>query len=200
MPLIIGQDFGRDPWSIICQLDHKGRFLVLEEIPAEDIGLEMHIRQSLRPRLMDVRYLGRPLAIVGDPAGISKNSIYEETSFDVLKRAGFMAFPAPTNDIDPRIRAIDAFLLSARDGGAGFLIDKTRCPTVVRGLSGGYRYAKTKTGQRKPVPDKNEYSHPLDALQYAALACHGGMSNLITQRLQQPKVIKKTPMTPAAWT
>lgn len=200
LPLIIGQDFGRDPWSIICQLDHKGRLLVLEEVAAEDIGLELHLKQSLRPALMHPRYLGRPLAIVGDPSGISKSSIYEETSFDVLKRAGFMAFPAPTNDIDPRIRAIDAYLLSSRDGGPGLLIDKTRCPVICRGLSGGYRYAKTKLGQRKPVPEKNEYSHPLDALQYAALATHGGMSSLITQRLQRPNVVRRTPMTPAAWT
>jgi hypothetical protein len=200
MPLIIGQDFGRDPCSVICQLDHKGRLLVLEEVLAEDIGLEMHIRMNLRPRLMDPRYFGHPIAIVGDPSGISKSSIYEETSFDVLKRAGFAAFPAPTNDIDPRIRAVDAYLLSSRDGGAGMLIDKTRCAKIVRGLSGGYRYGKTKAGQRKPVPDKNEYSHPLDALQYACLATHGGMSTLITQRLQRPAVINRRPMTSAAWT
>lgn len=200
LPIIIGQDFGRDPWSVICQLDHKGRLLVLDEVAAEDIGLELHIKQNLRPKLMHPRYLGRPIAIVGDPSGAAKNSLYEETSFDMLKRAGFMAFPAPTNDIDPRIRAIDAYLLSSRDGGPGMLIDKTRCPVVVRGLSGGYRYGKTKAGQRKPVPDKNEYSHPLDALQYAALATHGGMSNLITQRLQGGVVVKRRVVTPAAWT
>ncbi len=173
---------------------------MLEEVLAEDIGLEMHIKMNLRPRLMDPRYFGHPIAIVGDPSGISKSSIYEETSFDVLKRAGFAAFPAPTNDIDPRIRAVDAYLLSARDGGAGMLIDKTRCPKIVRGLSGGYRYGKTKAGQRKPVPDKNEYSHPLDALQYACLATHGGMSTLITQRLQRPVTINRKRMSAAAWT
>lgn len=200
MPIIVGQDFGRDPWSIICQLDHKGRLLVLEEVPAEDIGLELHIQRSLRPRLMDPRYLGRPIAIVGDPSGISKSSIYEETTFDVMKRMGFMAFPAPTNDIDPRLRAIDAYLLSARDGGPGMLIDKTRCPTVIRGLGGGYRYAKTKAGQRKPLPDKNEYSHPIDALQYACLATHGGMSGMITNRLKRPVASNRPKFSAAAWT
>lgn len=200
MPLLIGQDFGRDPWSIICQLDHKGRLLVLEEVAAEDIGLENHIQQSLKPKLMQQRYLGRPVAIIGDPSGISKSSIYEETTFDVIKRMGLTAFPAPTNDIDPRLRAVDAFLLSARDGGAGMLIDKTRCPTIVRALGGGYRYAKTKTGQRKPVPDKNEYSHPIDALQYACLAAHGGMSTMITQRLKTPVRSTVPKFSAAAWT
>jgi hypothetical protein len=200
MPLIIGQDFGRDPWSIICQMDHKGRLLVLEEVAAEDIGLERHVEQNLRPRLQQVRYLGRPVALVGDPSGISKSSIYEETTFDVLKRKGFMAFPAPTNDIDPRLRAVEAFLLSQRDGGPGMLIDKTRCPVIVRALSGGYRYGKTKAGQRKPLPEKNEFSHPADALQYACLAMHGGMSTMIGQRLRGPVRRTGFQISPAAWT
>lgn len=199
-PLIIGQDFGRDPWSIICQLDHKGRLLVLEEVAAEDIGLEQHILQHLKPRLMDPRYFGHPILIVGDPSGNSKSSIYEETTFDVLKRMGFHAFPAPTNDIDPRLRAIDAYLLSSRDGGPGMLVDKTRCPVIVRALSGGYRYGKTKQGQRKPVPDKNAYSHPADALQYAALATHGGMSTMAVQRMQRTVVINRPSFSPKAWT
>lgn len=200
LPLIIGQDFGRDPWSVICQLDHKGRLLVLEEVGAEDIGLEQHILQALKPRLMDPRYFGHPIAIIGDPSGNAKSSVYEETTFDVLKRMGFAAFPAPTNDIDPRIRAVDAYLLSSRDGGPGMLIDKTRCPVIVRAMSGGYKYAKTKLGQRKPLPDKNEYSHPADALQYAALATHGGMSAMILQKLQRQVRINRASFSAKAWT
>lgn len=199
-PLIIGQDFGRDPCSVICQLDHRGRLLVMQEVIAEDIGLELHIERSLRPALQDVRFLGRPLAIVGDPAGRQRSSIYEETTFDVLKRAGFMAFPAPTNDLDPRLRAIEAFLLAQRDGGPAILIDKDYCPTIVRGLGGGYRYAKTRSGQRKPTPDKNAYSHIIDALQYAALAAHNGMSGMIAGRLQQRPRRDRARMTAGAWT
>lgn len=182
-PIIVGQDFGRDPCSIICQVDHRGRLLVLEEVVAEDIGLELHIERSLRPALMKDRYLGRSIAIIGDPAGVAKGSIAEETSFDALKRMGFHAFPAPTNDVDARIRAVEAFLLGQREGGPAMLIDSKRCPTVVRALDGGYRYGKTKSGLRKPNPDKNEYSHIADALQYACLAAHGGMVGMIGQRL-----------------
>lgn len=184
-PLIVGQDFGRDPWSIITQLDHKGRLLVLGEAAAEDIGLELHVQQTLRPLLMTDRYLNKSLAIIGDPAGVAKSSIYEETSFDVLKRMGFMAFPAPTNDLDPRLRAIESFLLAQRDGGPAIIIDKDKCPTIVKALAGGYRFAKTRSGQRKPTPDKNWASHPIDALQYAALAAHGGMvTTMIAQRVR----------------
>jgi hypothetical protein len=190
-PLIIGQDFGRDPWSVICQLDHRGRFLVLEEVDGTDIGLEYHLQINLRPKLYDARYANMPVCVIGDPSGISKSSLYEETSFDMLKREGFMAFPAPTNDLDPRIRSIEAFLLQQQGGKATFMIDRSRCPTIVQGLRGGYRFAKMKAGERKAKPDKNKYSHPIDALQYAAMAAHGGMvQGAIMRRLkgvtQQP--------------
>ena len=200
MPLIIGQDFGRDPWSVICQLDHKGRFLVLEEVEATDVGLEQHIERSLRPAIYNERYMGRPVAVIGDPSGMSKSSIYEETTFDVMKRMGFVAFPAPTNDIDPRLRAVEAFLLAQRDGGGAMLIDKGRCPTIMRALSGGYRYSKTKAGQRKPTPDKNQFSHPMDALQYAALAAHGGMVSGVIMNRMRRVTRTATPVSSAAWT
>ena len=199
-PILIGQDFGRDPWSVICQLDHKGRLLVLEEVAAEDIGLEQHIQRSLRPRMNDLRYMGKKVALIGDPAGRSKDSIYEENSFDVLKRLGFMCFPAPTNDIDPRIRAVESLLLSQRDGGPAIVFDKARCPTLVRAMGGGYRFGKTRQGQRKPSPDKNEYSHVADALQYVCLGAHGGMvTGMVLRHLGREKITRPQ-VTAAGWT
>src|ERR1044072_8773150 len=47
-PLVVGIDFGRDPCAIICQPDHKGRLLVLEEIIAEDIGLELQLQRYIK--------------------------------------------------------------------------------------------------------------------------------------------------------
>ncbi len=200
LPLIVGQDFGRDPCSVICQFDHRGRLLVLEEVNAEDIGLEQHLDRALRPVLTQMRYMGHPVALIGDPSGISKSSIYEETTFDVIKRKGWLAFPAPTNDIDPRIRAVESFLLSQRDGGPAILFDRGRCPTLIKGMAGGYRYTKTRLGMRKPTPEKNSFSHGSDALQYACLAAHGGMTNMIQSRVRTgPKNVAGR-FSSAAWT
>jgi hypothetical protein len=200
-PLIVGQDFGRNPWSIICQLDHKGRLLVLEEVAADDVGLELHINRGLRPAIMNARYMGLPVAVVGDPAGTQRSTYYEETSFDLLKRAGFHAFPAPTNNIDARLRSVEAFLEQQRDGGPAFLIDKSRCPVLTRALGGGYRFARLRSGQLKPLPDKNEYSHPSDALQYAAACAHGGMSSMISARIMRRTKEQTRPRhSAAAWT
>jgi len=184
--LLMGQDFGRDPCSLICQVDHRGRLLVLEEVIAEGIGLELHIERAVRPVLMGPRYLGRPVGVIGDPAGAAKNSITEETSFDALKRMGFACFPAPTNDIDPRLRAVESWLLKQSDGGGGVLISKRGCPTLVRALAGGYRYAKTRAGVRKPLPSKTHpYSDVVDAFQYVCLVAHGRMSELMARHLQR---------------
>lgn len=199
-PLVVGLDFGRDPCAVICQPDHKGRLLVLEEIIAEDIGLELQLQRAIRPCLMQERYLGKAVVIVGDPAGKQRSTLYEETSFDVVKRHGFRAYPAPTNDIAKRISAVEAWLLGQRDGGPAILIDGERCPTLVRGLNGGYRFGKTRQGVRKPLPDKNEYSHIIDALQYACVATHGGMADMIASRLSGGRRRQRAPVSAGAWT
>lgn len=201
MPLLVGIDFGRDPCAIIVQCDHRGRLLVLEEIIAADMGLEIQLQRQVRPVLMQERYIGKPVAFVGDPSGIAKSTLYEETSFDLIKREGFACYPAPTNDIDRRLAAVEAWLLGSRDGGPAVLVDAERCPTLVRGLSGGYRYAKTKAGQRKPLPEKNDFSHVMDAFQYACLAAHGGMNEYIGRslaRTSRRREVKRIPS--GAWT
>jgi hypothetical protein len=200
-PLLIGQDFGRDPCSAIFQMDARGRLICLEEVIAEDIGLEGHLEKNLRPVLLQARYIGLPMIVLGDPAGSAKSTIYEETTFDVLKRMGFQAVPAPTNDLDQRLRSVEAWLLRQHDGTGAILFDKQRCPTIIRGLAGGYRYAKTRAGVRKPLPDKNEYSHPLDAVQYVCLATHGRAHELIGRYLGVRRDrSQRTRVSVAGWT
>ena len=199
-PLLMGLDFGRDPCAVICQPDHRGRLLVLEEILAEDIGLELQLQRVIKPILMSERYLGKSLIIVGDPAGTQRSTLYEETSFDLVKRNGLMCYPAPTNDIDKRLRAVEAWMLGSRDGGPAMLIDKGRCPRLIQALSGGYKFAKMKSGVRKTVPDKNEFSHVADALQYACVASHGGMAGMLANKLQRPTRGARAKVTAGAWT
>jgi hypothetical protein len=199
-PIIVSQDFGRNPHAVICQLDHRGRLLVLEELISEDMGLELHVDVALRPALMQPRYLGKPIYVIGDPAGNQRSTHYEETSFDLLKRMGFFAYPAPTNSIDKRLRSVEHFLLGSRDGGAAILIDRSRCPTLTRAMSGMYRYAKRKNGQLAPLPEKSHpWSDIADALQYACLAAHGGLTDYVANRMKPPPRVRKRP-TVGAWT
>src|SRR4249920_1562694 len=131
-PLIVGQDFGRNPWSLVCQVDHLGRLLVHLEVPATNMGLEKHIEQNLRPKLFSDKFIASKTILVGDPSGISKGTIAEESCFDALKRMGLPAFPAPTNDVDPRLRAVESLLGKQVNGGPALCINGRGCPWLVR--------------------------------------------------------------------
>lgn len=173
--LIIGQDFGRNPCALITQMDHRGRWLILDEVVSENMGLEQHLETRLKPLMMSNRYFGKPHVVVGDPAGKAKSELYEENCFDLLKKKGYNAFPAPTNSIDPRLRAVESMMLRQVQGKAMMLVDGTRCPTVVRALHTKYLFGKTKLGETKPLPMKTHpWSDVMDALQYAALCADGG--------------------------
>jgi hypothetical protein len=200
--LLIGQDFGRNPWSLIAQMDHMGRLLVHEEVPATNIGLEKHVNEHLRPRLYQPRYVGMRVACVGDPSGIAKGSIGEESCFDALNRLGLPGFPAPTNDIEPRLRAVEALLGRQINAGPALVISRKGCPHLCRAMSGGYRFTKMKTGALRTVPDKTDkegYSHVADDLQYLALVVHGGIVPEISRRLR-PRTRKRAAVSAAGWT
>jgi hypothetical protein len=202
-PLIVAQDFGRNPWSLICQMDHMGRLLVHQEVGGTNVGLEKHVNENLKPVLFSDRFLGFKVCLVGDPSGVAKGSIAEETCFEALKRFGFPAIPAPTNDIEPRLRAVEALLGRQINGGPALLISRRGCPWLCRAMSGGYRFIKMKTGALKTIPDKNDkegFSHVADDLQYAALIVHGNLLPEIARRLR-PRGSRPSPkVTSAGWT
>ena len=202
-PILVAQDFGRNPWSLICQMDHMGRLLVHEEVSATNIGLEKHVNERLKPALYR-KYLGFKIALIGDPSGVAKSSHSEESSFDLLSRLGLANYPAPTNDIGPRIRAVEALLGRQTGGGPSLIISRSGCPHLVRAMAGGYRYKKMKDGALRPKPDKDDpegYSHVADDLQYVSLIVHGGMVDYVARRLWAQRTNKNRQRVNAAgWT
>lgn len=164
MPVIIGFDFGLNPAAIILQLSYKG-LRVLDELPASDESLEDFISEYLRPLIIK-RYGGYPLIGVGDPAGRGRSGIDKRTPFDVLNANGLKAHPAITNNPITRKETVEWFL--RRDEG---LVISPHCTFTREAFSGGYIYKEQRnnTGRYSERPDKNEYSHIMDALQYAAL-------------------------------
>jgi hypothetical protein len=201
-PILLCQDFGRNPWTLICQPDHMGRLLVHAEVRASNIGLEKHVETQLRPALMSNKFIGQKFMMVGDPAGRAKGTIAEESCFDALKRLGFPAMPAPTNDIEPRLRAVEAMLGRQVNGGPALVISRVGAPHLCRAMSGGYRFTAKKTGALRVVPDKDDkegYSHVADCLQYGCLIVHGGMMPYVFEALRPPPASR--PAIPAgAWT
>lgn len=172
--VVIGMDFGRNPAAVVTQTDPFGRLVVLDEAVGEGMGIEKFVTTILRPLLAQPKYARLPMGICGDPSGIARGQIGEESVFKVLNRLGFSAQPAQTNNIEPRLRAVDKWLLQQRDGGGAFLISP-HCVTLIRAFGSRYRYARRKAdGQLMPMPEKNHpWSDIADACQYAALG-HSG--------------------------
>jgi hypothetical protein len=186
LPIIVAQDFGRNPCAVILQPNHRGQVLVLEEIEAQNMGLELHVAQNVRPLLSKPEYIGKSVIFVGDPSGVAKNSISELDMFAYLESQGFIAYPAPTNDIDLRIQAVES-LLAQNIGGRPMLhIDGTRCPRLVQALHTKYLYAKRKDGENRSIPEKKHpWSDLVDALQYGALCVQGGFHQMLKRDIRR---------------
>ncbi len=153
---IIGMDFGRSPAAVLTQMDVKGRLLILAELTSDNMGIEQFVATKLRPMLNEPRFSRLALGCVGDPAGRAKGQIGEESVFDVLKRLGIPAQPALTNNIDPRLRSVEKWLLQQRDGGPALIIDPG-CVVLIQAMKSMYRYPRKKDGSLVLQPEK---THP----------------------------------------
>lgn len=209
LPLMVGQDFGRNPCALIAQENHRGQIMILEEVISENMGLELHVDTALRPALnRDEDYLGKKVIVVGDPSGVSANSITELNSFQYLEGAGFTAYPAPTNDIPPRLAAVEALLNSNISGRPRLIIDGARCPRLVQALHSKYLFGKRKDGENRPYPEKKHpWSDVADALQYIALCVQGGYQQAIREDMMRRQmraggsVVRRPPrVSRKAWT
>lgn len=168
-PLLIGLDYGLTPAAVICQLSSRGQLLVLDELCAEDMGIAQFARDVLKPYL-STQWRDYAFQAIGDPAGNSRAESDEKTCFMELAEAGIAATPAPSNDFLKRREAVAKYLTRLTDGKPAFIVHP-RCNKVRKGFMGGYCYRRIQAGgeRYRDVAEKNQYSHPHDALQYAAL-------------------------------
>lgn len=172
MPVFIGIDFGLTPAAVFGQ-KVRGRWLILQEIVAFDMGI-VRFAELLRQEIA-VRYANCEINIFGDPAGDFRAQTDESTPFQVLRGAGLMARPAPSNDVSLRLESVSSTLTRMIEGQPGFLVDR-RCKELIKGFEGGYQYRRIQvSGERyDDRPDKNRFSHIHDALQYLMLGAGEG--------------------------
>lgn len=199
-PLMLSIDFGRSPACLICQTDPRGRLIVFEELLTSNLGLEQFVTEVIKPALGKDRYVGVPVFAVGDPAGIAKSQMSEENAFDVLKRLGIRGYPAGSgsNDIAPRLRAVEELLLRRTSDGSAILIERTGCPTLIKAMAHEYRYKRKKGGE---LEDKPEKLHPIsdvaDALQYACLSIN---MNLSARHMSSHRTKSRPKVSVRGWT
>jgi len=165
-PIIRGWDFGLGAGGMACviaQLLQGGRLFVYREITASDTDLE-HFAPEVSRLCSDWFPNAVAWFDIIDPTGFNRSQLNKKRSCAVVLRENLMdPIPGIASQVIRR-KAVSDFLSSNKRGLPKFVVDSA-CEMLVAGFEGGYHYAKQKDGQLKEEPEKNEYSHPHDALQ-----------------------------------
>ncbi len=179
VPIEIGLDAGvQRPAAVIGQMSSKGQFRVLAEcVPG---------RMNARRFCERVRLLLEEIA----PGRTIESGFVDPTAFNGAdKEGGDLAWaetcmielgcpiqPAPSNELDLRIGAVKEELSYSIEANVPALVIDPRCRMVRKGFASHYRFRKERVGTSERTsdqPEKNDYSHPHDALQYWVLGKKG---------------------------
>lgn len=177
--LIIGLDPGiLGSAMILMQEDYSGRVNILREIVQRGYGAKRMITERLFPVLRNEFPLMEMDRIIvsADPASISRSQTDESQVIAIFAQY-FHVFKETNNRFPIRLGAWEHYLNSMVEGEPAMAIDPVGCPTLIRGLKGGWRYAADvkKEILKGAEPDKNEYSHPCDAGGYGLRYFHKGL-------------------------
>ena len=191
VPIVIGMDVGLDPAAVITQLSPTGKMVLLEELVTSNTSIREFVDEQLWPLIRN-KYNRLPFTIVVDPAARNRSANDKRSAMDILVQAGLPVRLARSNEDLARREAVNYFLLR-RDG---FVVSGKGCPIIRKGFISEYKFPKMNTtsftARYKEKPEKNEYSHPHDAVQYAALELSEGRT--LRKRARQ---FKQTITSPA---
>jgi hypothetical protein len=162
--IVVGLDFGLTPSAIFTQVTPRGHFNVLEEYVSDSMGIKRFGLNILKPLIM-TKYKDYKVIFTGDPAGSTRSQTDEKTCYEEIMEIfpNHLVYKANTNSIVSRVGAVESFLTQLGDMGIPCLQLSPNCTELRKGFNKGY--VKDKLGN----PKKNRFSHPHDALQYAAL-------------------------------
>ena len=172
LPLIVGMDFARNPAAVFGQLTAMGQGRIYAELAKSNMSVPHYFENYFMPFL--VNEYGWPdcrVLVFGDPAGENPGEMSEYGPIEYLNAHGIPAMVPPclvgrNNDLALRIESVEQMLNRSRGGVPDLLVSK-RCRMLRDGFNGDYHYRKVGNSARyQDKPEKNEYSHPHDALQY----------------------------------
>ena len=178
LPLLLGFDQGLRAACIVAQRTPKGQLRVLAECRPGRMGPHRFAEQ-VRRTIADVAPGVRVAGAWADPAGF--------TGAD--KEGGELAWaeivssvldvpiaPAPTNELNVRLAAVEDELRESVGPGEPALLISASCRQLRKGFVSEYRFEKRSPGQRQvlvPVKDAGGYADLHDALQYLLLGERG---------------------------
>ncbi len=169
-PICVGMDFGLTPSAIIGQETPNGSINILDELIGKSMGIEQFVTHALKP-LLNAKYRNCEWNFVGDPAGNRRADTDEDTVFKKLESMGMPTDTANTNDPLVRWEAVRVLLQQLRDGKPAFRLH-SGCKVLRKGFNGGYHFRRVLVAGTEKYADKankNDFSHPHDALQYLCM-------------------------------
>ncbi|MCS5594209.1 MAG: hypothetical protein NZ730_06660 [Porticoccaceae bacterium] len=167
IPIVLGFDFGRTPACAFLQRESVGRWICFDEFIAVDAGA-VDFAPQLK-RYIDANYPDFNFRGWGDPSGSNKNQANNDTPFKILRAIGIPCQPTQSNDPIKRRASLEVPMKEmCMDGKPRFQL-LPKASMIRKGLQGGFCYRRIMvSGERyTDEPDKNEYSHPVEALEYA---------------------------------
>lgn len=166
--VVIAMDQGLNPAACFTFQDEYGAFCVFDEIISFNCSLKEFCEDLLWPRIRSKwSWIQGNFKVVVDPAASQRSQNDARAGFDIIKEAGFPVILAKSNVATERREAVIHFLLKK----GKFKLSPV-CSFLRKGFITGYRYEErlSHIGPAfKDKPEKNEFSHIHDALQYAAM-------------------------------
>lgn len=176
VPVVIGLDQGLHPAAVFIQPMPGGQVRVIAEIDPGRMGVERFKDLVLR----EVARIptGCSIAAFADPAGFygADKESGEIAWAEMLSLAlQIQILPAPSNELSLRIGAVQLLLQRTLLGGEPAFLLSPECRRLRRGLNSGYQFRRVQNARRQyeDKPEKNDFSHTQDGLQYAALGVLG---------------------------
>ncbi len=163
-PIYCGWDFGLNPCIVVTQISATGRWLVLDSYIGQEIALDPFLRRiagQYGPNwgaYQQIHFV--------DPSGFKRSETDERSCIEIMRSHGFTNIHPGAVSAEKRRSIIDKKLSELVDGRAAMIIDP-RNDLIIEAFDGGYHWLVVQ-GQTKEEPDKNQASHPMDALQYVA--------------------------------
>lgn len=185
-----GVDMGGNtlnPAATLGQKHPAGTWLIHGEVIGKDMGIE---RFAVKMGIdFATAFPSRPIQdarFYGDPAGVTKDPLFEFTAFEHYRRLGINILPAPTNNTKVRIDAIVGPMGRLINGRPGILIHK-RCVNLIKGLSGGWQYRKISSPGHNKFQEKPDKDHPYsDVCESLGYHLSGGGETLQTRTGSAP--------------
>lgn len=164
-------DYGLTPATAFAQTTAKAQLLILyPELQSVDCGITAH--GAVVKSESGLWFPGHQFVDFGDPAGNQRAQTDEKSCNEILDdKYGIIVQPGPVS-FTTRDEALRTLLTGLTPDGQPRLLIDPRCSHVIAAFRGGYQRREV-AGVYMEEPEKNMFSHIMDAIQYGAAMIFG---------------------------